>query len=188
MDQRRCSALSVPRVNPLKGHTYWQSSHCDNVTAVSLVMIFRCIYSLLPGLDWIERENFLDVHLTRNRPPPARRRRSGSTQRTSFRRAGQKVSCVSDISYNFEALAEHLPIFFFFLLPQSCHLPTRSHRCSNSTQQSGNGPSSWSSNLTLRRRSQSWATWTIHTMRKHMRICSLPPSSVWKETHSKSWR
>ncbi|XP_034457870.1 probable E3 ubiquitin-protein ligase HERC1 isoform X1 [Hippoglossus hippoglossus] len=46
--------------------------------------------SLLPGLDWIERESFLDVHLTRNRPPPARRRRSGSTQRTSFRRAGQK--------------------------------------------------------------------------------------------------
>ncbi|XP_058472668.1 probable E3 ubiquitin-protein ligase HERC1 [Solea solea] len=43
--------------------------------------------SLLPGLDWIERENFLDVHLTRNRPPPARLRRSGSTQRTSFRRA-----------------------------------------------------------------------------------------------------
>ncbi|XP_056259323.1 probable E3 ubiquitin-protein ligase HERC1 isoform X5 [Seriola aureovittata] len=43
--------------------------------------------SLLPGLDWIERENFLDVHLTRNRPPPARRRRSGPTQRTSFRRA-----------------------------------------------------------------------------------------------------
>ncbi|XP_028274446.1 probable E3 ubiquitin-protein ligase HERC1 isoform X2 [Parambassis ranga] len=42
--------------------------------------------SLLPGLDWIERENFLDVHLTRNRPPPARRRRSGPTQRTSFRR------------------------------------------------------------------------------------------------------
>lgn len=77
-------------------------------------MIFCCVYSLLPGLDWIERENFLDVHLTRNRPPPARRRRSGSTQRTSFRRAGQKVSCVSDISYNFEALAEHLPIFFFF--------------------------------------------------------------------------
>ncbi|XP_065821674.1 probable E3 ubiquitin-protein ligase HERC1 isoform X4 [Labrus bergylta] len=46
--------------------------------------------SLLPGLDWIERENFLDVHLTRNRPPPARRRRSGPTQRTSFRRAGQR--------------------------------------------------------------------------------------------------
>ncbi|XP_061657060.1 probable E3 ubiquitin-protein ligase HERC1 isoform X5 [Syngnathoides biaculeatus] len=43
--------------------------------------------SLLPGLDWIERENFLDVHLTRNRPPPARRHRSGPTQRTSFRRA-----------------------------------------------------------------------------------------------------
>lgn len=43
--------------------------------------------SLLPGLDWIERENVLDVHLTRNRPPPARRRRSGPTQRTSFRRA-----------------------------------------------------------------------------------------------------
>ncbi|XP_061589686.1 probable E3 ubiquitin-protein ligase HERC1 isoform X2 [Cololabis saira] len=42
--------------------------------------------SLLLGLDWIERENFLDVHLTRNRPPPARRRRSGPTQRTSFRR------------------------------------------------------------------------------------------------------
>ncbi|KAM9735319.1 putative E3 ubiquitin-protein ligase HERC1 isoform 7-T8 [Menidia menidia] len=43
--------------------------------------------SLLTGLDWIERENFLDVHLTRNRPPPARRQRSGPTQRTSFRRA-----------------------------------------------------------------------------------------------------
>ncbi|KAM7392705.1 hypothetical protein PAMA_007702 [Pampus argenteus] len=43
--------------------------------------------SLLPGLDWIERENFLDVHLTRNRPPPARRRRSGPSQRTSFQRA-----------------------------------------------------------------------------------------------------
>lgn len=43
--------------------------------------------SLLPGLDWIERENVLDVHLTRTRPPPARRRRSGPTQRTSFRRA-----------------------------------------------------------------------------------------------------
>ncbi|XP_072310878.1 probable E3 ubiquitin-protein ligase HERC1 isoform X3 [Eucyclogobius newberryi] len=42
--------------------------------------------SLLPGLDWIERENVLDVHLTRNRPPPARRRRSGPTLRTSFRR------------------------------------------------------------------------------------------------------
>ncbi|KAF7670462.1 hypothetical protein LDENG_00124780 [Lucifuga dentata] len=42
--------------------------------------------SLLPGLEWIERENFLDVHLTRNRPPPARRRRSGPSQRTSFRR------------------------------------------------------------------------------------------------------
>ncbi|XP_029920656.1 probable E3 ubiquitin-protein ligase HERC1 isoform X2 [Myripristis murdjan] len=43
--------------------------------------------SLLPGLDWVERENFLDVHLTRNRPPPARRRRSGLGQRTSSRRA-----------------------------------------------------------------------------------------------------
>lgn len=49
------------------------------------------VCSLLPGLDWIERENFLDVHLTRNRPPPARRRRSGPTQRTSFRRAGQSL-------------------------------------------------------------------------------------------------
>ncbi|KAM9794366.1 putative E3 ubiquitin-protein ligase HERC1 isoform 3-T6 [Syngnathus typhle] len=49
--------------------------------------------SLLPGLDWIERENFLDVHLTRNRPPPARRRRRlGPTQRTSFRGAGISVS------------------------------------------------------------------------------------------------
>ncbi|XP_078812489.1 putative E3 ubiquitin-protein ligase HERC1 isoform X5 [Oryzias latipes] len=43
--------------------------------------------SILSGLDWIERDNFLDVHLTRNRPPPARRRRLGPTQRTSFRRA-----------------------------------------------------------------------------------------------------
>ncbi|XP_044188775.1 probable E3 ubiquitin-protein ligase HERC1 isoform X5 [Thunnus albacares] len=47
--------------------------------------------SLLPGLDWIERENFLDVHLTRNRPPPARRRRSGPSQRTSFRRAANII-------------------------------------------------------------------------------------------------
>ncbi|XP_037401666.1 probable E3 ubiquitin-protein ligase HERC1 isoform X2 [Pygocentrus nattereri] len=43
--------------------------------------------SLLAGLDLVERENFLDVHLTRNRPPPARRQRSGLSQRTSFRRA-----------------------------------------------------------------------------------------------------
>ncbi|XP_073791889.1 probable E3 ubiquitin-protein ligase HERC1 isoform X5 [Danio rerio] len=43
--------------------------------------------SLLAGLDLVERENFLDVHLTRNRPPPARRQRSGVGQRTSFRRA-----------------------------------------------------------------------------------------------------
>ncbi|XP_062334757.1 probable E3 ubiquitin-protein ligase HERC1 [Osmerus eperlanus] len=46
--------------------------------------------SLLAGLDLVERENFLDVHLTRNRPPPARRQRhptSGLGQRTSFRRA-----------------------------------------------------------------------------------------------------
>ncbi|KAL4617326.1 putative E3 ubiquitin-protein ligase HERC1 [Arapaima gigas] len=43
--------------------------------------------SLLAGLDLVERENFLDVHLTRNRPPPARRNRSSLGQRTSFRRA-----------------------------------------------------------------------------------------------------
>ncbi|KAJ0013027.1 hypothetical protein NQD34_017361 [Periophthalmus magnuspinnatus] len=48
--------------------------------------------SILPGLDWIERENVLDVHLTRNRPPPARRRRSGPTQRTSFRRADMPLT------------------------------------------------------------------------------------------------
>ncbi|XP_053504405.1 probable E3 ubiquitin-protein ligase HERC1 isoform X4 [Ictalurus furcatus] len=41
--------------------------------------------SMLAGLDLVERENFLDVHLTRNRPPPARRQRSG--QRASFRRS-----------------------------------------------------------------------------------------------------
>ncbi|XP_034166972.2 probable E3 ubiquitin-protein ligase HERC1 isoform X4 [Pangasianodon hypophthalmus] len=41
--------------------------------------------SVLAGLDLVERENFLDVHLTRNRPPPARRQRSG--QRASFRRS-----------------------------------------------------------------------------------------------------
>ncbi|CDQ96190.1 unnamed protein product [Oncorhynchus mykiss] len=45
--------------------------------------------SLLAGLDLVERENFLDVHLTRNRPPPARRQRSSLGHRTSFRRAGQ---------------------------------------------------------------------------------------------------
>ncbi|XP_036385733.1 probable E3 ubiquitin-protein ligase HERC1 isoform X2 [Megalops cyprinoides] len=43
--------------------------------------------SMLAGLDLVERENFLDVHLTRNRPPPARRQRSGLGQRNSFRRA-----------------------------------------------------------------------------------------------------
>ncbi|XP_062868147.1 probable E3 ubiquitin-protein ligase HERC1 [Trichomycterus rosablanca] len=43
--------------------------------------------SVLAGLDLVERENFLDVHLTRNRPPPARRQRSGLSQRTSFRRS-----------------------------------------------------------------------------------------------------
>ncbi|CAB1352023.1 unnamed protein product [Coregonus sp. 'balchen'] len=43
--------------------------------------------SLLAGLDQVERENFLDVHLTRNRPPPARRQRSSLGHRTSFRRA-----------------------------------------------------------------------------------------------------
>ncbi|XP_031681979.1 probable E3 ubiquitin-protein ligase HERC1 isoform X1 [Oncorhynchus kisutch] len=43
--------------------------------------------SLLAGLDLVERENFLDVHLTRNRPPPARRQRSSLGHRTSFRRA-----------------------------------------------------------------------------------------------------
>ncbi|XP_053334016.1 probable E3 ubiquitin-protein ligase HERC1 isoform X3 [Clarias gariepinus] len=41
--------------------------------------------SVLAGLDLVERENFLDVHLTRNRPPPARRQRSG--HRASFRRS-----------------------------------------------------------------------------------------------------
>ncbi|KAF7696652.1 hypothetical protein HF521_005070 [Silurus meridionalis] len=41
--------------------------------------------SVLAGLDLVERENFLDVHLTRNRPPPARRQRSG--QRAAFRRS-----------------------------------------------------------------------------------------------------
>ncbi|TSK72182.1 putative E3 ubiquitin-protein ligase HERC1 [Bagarius yarrelli] len=43
------------------------------------------ISAVLAGLDLVERENFLDVHLTRNRPPPARRQRSG--QRASFRRS-----------------------------------------------------------------------------------------------------
>nr|XP_015195044.1 PREDICTED: probable E3 ubiquitin-protein ligase HERC1 isoform X5 [Lepisosteus oculatus] len=42
---------------------------------------------LLAGLDLVERENFLDVHLTRNRPPPARRQRSAVGQRTFMRRA-----------------------------------------------------------------------------------------------------
>ncbi|KPP76970.1 putative E3 ubiquitin-protein ligase HERC1, partial [Scleropages formosus] len=43
--------------------------------------------SLLAGLDLVERESFLDVHLTRNRPPPARRNRASFGQRSSFRRA-----------------------------------------------------------------------------------------------------
>ncbi|XP_019899964.2 probable E3 ubiquitin-protein ligase HERC1 isoform X1 [Esox lucius] len=43
--------------------------------------------SLLAGLDLVERENFLDVHLTRNRPPPARRQRTNLGHRASFRRA-----------------------------------------------------------------------------------------------------
>ncbi|XP_035245722.1 probable E3 ubiquitin-protein ligase HERC1 isoform X2 [Anguilla anguilla] len=43
--------------------------------------------SMLAGLDLVERENFLDVHLTRNRPPPARRQRTSAGHRNSFRRA-----------------------------------------------------------------------------------------------------
>ncbi|XP_072428176.1 probable E3 ubiquitin-protein ligase HERC1 isoform X3 [Chiloscyllium punctatum] len=39
------------------------------------------------GLDQIERGNFIDVHLTRNRPPPARRRRASQGQRSVFRGA-----------------------------------------------------------------------------------------------------
>lgn len=55
---------------------------------ISVLIRYIVLFSLLLGLDWIERENFLDVHLTRNRPPPARRRRSGPSQRTSNRRPG----------------------------------------------------------------------------------------------------
>ncbi|XP_007895403.2 probable E3 ubiquitin-protein ligase HERC1 [Callorhinchus milii] len=42
------------------------------------------------GLDQVERGNFIDVHLTRNRPPPARRHRGNQGQRSSFRRAGSR--------------------------------------------------------------------------------------------------
>lgn len=63
-------------------HHLWLFVQTQRCTACHFVS------SLLPGLDWIERENFLDVHLTRNRPPPARRRRSGPSQRTSYRRTG----------------------------------------------------------------------------------------------------
>lgn len=72
---------------------YWHWGYVVNESNSLIVICCYFVYSLLPGLDWIERENFLDVHLTRNRPPPARRRRSGPTQRTSFRRAGQCNSC-----------------------------------------------------------------------------------------------
>ncbi|XP_043943342.1 probable E3 ubiquitin-protein ligase HERC1 [Protopterus annectens] len=39
------------------------------------------------GLDQVEREHFLDVHLTRNRPPPARRHRPNLAQRPYCQRA-----------------------------------------------------------------------------------------------------
>ncbi|XP_055489136.1 LOW QUALITY PROTEIN: probable E3 ubiquitin-protein ligase HERC1 [Leucoraja erinacea] len=42
------------------------------------------------GLDQIERGNFIDVHLTRNRPPPARRRRTSQGHRSAFIRAGSR--------------------------------------------------------------------------------------------------
>ncbi|XP_041057144.1 probable E3 ubiquitin-protein ligase HERC1 isoform X1 [Carcharodon carcharias] len=42
------------------------------------------------GLDQIERGNFIDVHLTRNRPPPARRRRASQGQRSAFRGTGSR--------------------------------------------------------------------------------------------------
>ncbi|XP_072108525.1 probable E3 ubiquitin-protein ligase HERC1 isoform X1 [Mobula birostris] len=42
------------------------------------------------GLDQIERGNFIDVHLTRNRPPPARRHRASQGQRSTFLRAGSR--------------------------------------------------------------------------------------------------
>lgn len=63
--------------------------------------------SPLPGLDWIERENFLDVHLTRNRPPPARRRRSGPSQRTSYRRAGQAQALYKKQNVYFDTVLEN---------------------------------------------------------------------------------
>lgn len=146
MGQRQFSVPSAPPVTPLKGegsneHTLSTFSTFNEYTD----SLSYFIYSLLPGLDWIERENFLDVHLTRNRPPPARRRRSGPTQRTSFRRAGQtqrkiKMKCktfklCSKISCGQQFLLIYC-IFnsnktFYF---QTCHHPAPSPSCINSTQ------------------------------------------------------
>ncbi|XP_051786021.1 probable E3 ubiquitin-protein ligase HERC1 isoform X2 [Erpetoichthys calabaricus] len=58
-------------------YEYPSSSHDRNESNESLVV----------GLDQVEREHFLDVHLTRNRPPPARRQRNSLVQRSILRRA-----------------------------------------------------------------------------------------------------
>lgn len=59
----------------------------------------------------------MDVHLTRNRPPPARRRRSGPTQRTSFRRAGQsgtQIKCTLQKTSTFNNKCERKCVLFSF--------------------------------------------------------------------------
>ncbi|KAG2466568.1 HERC1 ligase, partial [Polypterus senegalus] len=69
--------VSPERPDPSEQYEYPSSSHDRNESNESLVV----------GLDQVEREHFLDVHLTRNRPPPARRQRNSLVQRSILRRA-----------------------------------------------------------------------------------------------------
>ncbi|XP_067888510.1 probable E3 ubiquitin-protein ligase HERC1 isoform X6 [Heterodontus francisci] len=66
--------------------------HNQSTTLMSPESVDRedAIDGTTDGLDQIERGNFIDVHLTRNRPPPARRHRANQGQRSTFRRAGSR--------------------------------------------------------------------------------------------------
>ncbi|XP_051890412.1 LOW QUALITY PROTEIN: probable E3 ubiquitin-protein ligase HERC1 [Pristis pectinata] len=66
--------------------------HNRSTTPVSPDSVDRedAVEGTTDGLDQIERGNFIDVHLTRNRPPPARRHRASQGQRSAFIRAGSR--------------------------------------------------------------------------------------------------
>ncbi|XP_069780317.1 probable E3 ubiquitin-protein ligase HERC1 isoform X3 [Narcine bancroftii] len=66
--------------------------HSRSTMPVSPVNIERedAVEGTTDGLDQVERGNFIDVHLTRNRPPPARRHRASPGQRSTLIRAGSR--------------------------------------------------------------------------------------------------